>query len=73
MVKDLKTDVHPEILQEFVEIAFDADLLESYQYFLNSQETEEINATILNFNKELAEEVFEHGNKYWLVMRSFFN
>lgn len=74
IIKDLNVKVCPEILQEFCEIAFDADLLESYQYFLNQEEDlTEVSTTILEFNKELAAEVYEHGNKFWLILRSFFN
>jgi len=54
-----------------MELIFGADLMESYRNYLLTQ-TEE-GDILLEFHRELAYEMIEHANRYWLIMRSLFN
>jgi isochorismate hydrolase len=70
IVKDLRTDIDAETLQQFVELVFAPELLESY--YIHSDNTD-LHKSLIAFHLRLAEEVIEHSNSYWLILRGFFN
>jgi len=70
IVKDLRTDLDAETLVEFVEMAFSPDLLESYQIHLSDVE---LYKSLVGFHTRLADEMIDHSNGYWLILRGFFN
>jgi hypothetical protein len=70
IVKDLRTDIDAETLQEFVELTFAPELLENYQLHLNLAE---FYNSLTQFHTKLADDMIEHSNNYWLILRAFFN
>ena len=69
MVKELKTAIQAEPLQEFLELAFPQELLLVYQENMQG----ELYQSLVSFHHQIAREMLDHSNSYWLVLRSFFN
>ncbi|CDW83820.1 rrna methylase family [Stylonychia lemnae] len=69
IIKELQTDFSVHNIQEFLEFTFNADLMELYQRVLSPALSEQVK----QFHKKMAQEVFDQGNKYWLIFRSVFN
>jgi hypothetical protein len=57
-------------LQHFVELVFAPELLDAYSAHLDNGE---LHNSLMAFHLRLAEEVIEHSNSYWLILRGFFN
>ena len=57
-----------EELVEFLELAFNVDILELYQSL-----PKETFQRVIKFNNEIAKEMLDFGSRYWLILRSFFN
>jgi hypothetical protein len=68
IIKEQKSEVVAEELLEFLEFAFNAEIMEAYQR-LGEEELARVSA----FHKKLCSEVMEYSSKYWLILRSFFN
>ncbi len=56
-------------IQDFVEMAFSTELLNSYQVCLSDQ----MYSSLIKFHTKLYYEITEFSSKYWLLMRSMFN
>ena len=56
-------------IQEFVELAFDAGLLNAYQTCL----TDSLYVSLMKFHTKLFDEIVEWSDKYWLLLRTTFN
>ena len=56
-------------IQEFVELAFNADLLNAYHASLSSQTY----ASLMAFHSKLFKEILQFSDKYWLLLRTTFN
>ena len=68
-MKELKTSVQAEPLQEFLELAFSHELLKVYQENMQG----DLYQSLMSFHHRIANEMLEHSNSYWLVLRGFFN
>jgi hypothetical protein len=51
-------------------LAFSPELLECYILHVGKPD---LYKSLVGFHSRLAEEMVEHGNSYWLVLRCFFN
>lgn len=58
-----------EPIQEFIDLAFNADLLNAYQNCLSDQ----IFENLMTFHTKLFGEIIEFSDKYWLLLRTTFN
>lgn len=69
----LMQDMGPEssltAISEFVELAFSADLLTSYQTSLSDQ----MYTSLVTFHGKLFKEIMDFADKYWLLLRTTFN
>lgn len=66
----MRSDIDAETLQEYVELTFAPDLLAAYQ---GHSHNPALVKSLLGFHSRLAEEMIEHSNNYWLILRGFFN
>jgi hypothetical protein len=74
MIKELQTEFEVSTLQEFVELVFNPDVLEYYHAKITAQDTDLVlREVITNFHKKMSLEIFDQGNKYWLILRTAFN
>ena len=56
-------------IQEFIEFAFNSDLLNAYQ----DHTSEQIYQSLILFHTKLFKEILDFSDKYWLMLRSVFN
>ena len=56
-------------IQEFIEFAFNSDLLNAYQ----ARTSEQIYQSLILFHTKLFKEILDFSDKYWLMLRSVFN
>ena len=56
-------------IQEFIEFAFNSDLLNAYQ----AHTSEQIYQSLILFHTKLFKEILDFSDKYWLMLRSVFN
>ena len=56
-------------IQEFIEFAFNSDLLNAYQALTSEQ----IYQSLILFHTKLFKEILDFSDKYWLMLRSVFN
>lgn len=70
IVNSLKGVFELQALQEFLELAFVPEVLEIY---VSLKSIKVIDDEVMSFHVNLASDIFEAGNQYWLVLRSTFN
>ena len=56
-------------IQEFIELAFNADLLNAYQAYA----TDQIYESLIEFHTKLFKDIIDFSDKFWLMLRSVFN
>ena len=69
ILKEQQSECEAASIHEFLEFVFHYDALEFYLRVLPAHLKQVMN----QFHKKLAYEIFDWGNKYWLIMRSIFN
>ena len=69
ILKDMGNDSQLLPIQEFIEFAFNSDLLNAYQ----AHTSEQIYQSLILFHTKLFKEILDFSDKYWLMLRSVFN
>ena len=68
-MKDMGNESQMLPIQEFIEFAFNSDLLNAYQ----AHTSEQIYQSLILFHTKLFKEILDFSDKYWLMLRSVFN
>ena len=67
IIKELQTEFEPGTLQEFMEFTFNPDVM------VLCTSLEAVAQDSQAYYDKMAAEVFDQGNKYWLILRTAFN